>query len=175
MADEPELTELEEPIEVEPVTVPAQLREHVYKRPESVLVAVCTRGGEFLMLRRTRPAGFWQSVTGSLGWEESPREAALRELREETGLAVAKHDLVDLHHTERFTIRPAWRARYAPGEYYNREHWFALVLPRRRSVRLNPGEHVESRWLDAYRAAALATSWTNRDAILRLAGWTRVA
>lgn len=175
MADEPETTDLESLFELGPAPVRAEPRAHAYKRPESILVAVGTRSGEFLMLRRTRPAGFWQSVTGGLGWEESPREAALRELREETGLRVAKGDLIDLHHTERFTIRPAWRSRYAPGEYYNREYWFAIILPSRRSIRLNPREHLESRWLDAYRAAALATSWTNRDAILRLAGWTRVA
>ena len=51
-----------------------------YKRPQSVLVVVCTRGGEFLMLRRARPSQFWQSVTGSLNPGESPRLAALREI-----------------------------------------------------------------------------------------------
>ncbi|MGD8932832.1 MAG: NUDIX domain-containing protein, partial [Chromatiales bacterium] len=49
-----------------------------YKRPESVLVVVYTAGGEVLLLRRTRPRDFWQSVTGSLHWGESPRQAARR-------------------------------------------------------------------------------------------------
>jgi len=56
------------------------------KRPESVLVVVYTRAGEVLMLRRTSPRGFWQSVTGSLEWGELPAHAAARELYEETGL-----------------------------------------------------------------------------------------
>ena len=58
-----------------------------FKRPESVLVVVHTGDGRFLMLRRRAPAGFWQSVTGSLRWDEhDPAVAARRELREETGL-----------------------------------------------------------------------------------------
>ncbi len=43
-------------------------------------------------------------------------------------------------------------------------------LPSRRLIRLNPAEHLEYRWLPAVRAAAQATSWTNRDAIRWLSG-----
>lgn len=136
------------------------------KRPESVLVVVMTRGGEALMLRRTRPPGFWQSVTGSLRWNESALDAARRELTEETGLHPCDGTLIDLHWGERFPILPAWRARYGCGVHYNREHWFALVLTGRRLIRLNREEHLEHRWLPAGRAARLATSWTNRNAIL---------
>ena len=57
-----------------------------YKRPESVLVVIYTISGEVLLLERRQPAGFWQSVTGSLAWDEAPREAAIREVSEETGL-----------------------------------------------------------------------------------------
>ena len=140
-----------------------------YKRPESVLVVVCTGAGEFLLLRRTRPADFWQSVTGSLRHAESPRDAACRELAEETGIRVSRDALLDLRQGERFPILPAWRPRYAPGVHYNREHWFALILPRRRLVRLSPREHVECLWVPAARALSLASSWTNRKAI-RLLG-----
>jgi len=148
---------------------PAAGRAGRYKRPESVLVVAFTQAGDVLLLRRTRPSGFWQSVTGSLRPGESPRSAALRELREETGLLGAA-DLWDLRQSRLFPIIPAWRARYAPGVCFNREHWFALCLPSRRLIRLNPAEHLEYRWLPASRAAALATSWTNRDAIRWLSG-----
>lgn len=119
------------------------------------------------MLNRNRPRGFWQSVTGSLEPGESPRGAAERELFEETGLR-AGSGMVDCHYTERFPIISPWRARYAPGVHYNREHWFYFVLPFRRQVRLEPEEHVEHRWLPFCQAARLASSRTNRKAILWL-------
>ena len=143
------------------------MKRTAYKRPESILVVVATRGGEVLMLRRTQPADFWQSVTGSLRWGESPRQAALRELREETGIQ-AGAALLDLRHSVEFPILPAWRSRYAPAARVNREHWFALLLPGRRLIRRNPEEHSDHRWLRWPQAAQLASSWTNRDAILKM-------
>src|ERR1700724_588462 len=62
------------------VSVPA------FRRPESVLIVIYTDGGEFLLLERRRPPGFWQSVTGSLEWGEFADSAARREVIEETGI-----------------------------------------------------------------------------------------
>jgi dATP pyrophosphohydrolase len=135
-----------------------------YKRPESVLILVATLAGEVLMMERSRPHGFWQSVTGSLHWGESAREAAIRELREETGLQAGDR-LVDLHAGVRFPIVPPWRARYAPTERFNHEYWFLLELGSRRTIRLNPKEHRQCRWMQADNAARRATSWTNRKII----------
>ena len=154
--------------DAEPALTPEPDGRAAYKRPESVLVVVLTWSGEFLLLRRSEPAGFWQSVTGSLEAGEGARLAAVRELREETGLQVSPSRLFDLRRGERFPILPAWRARYAPGVRYNHEHWFALMLPGRRLIRLHPGDHLEYRWVSARQAAFLASSWTNRKAILAL-------
>ena len=54
-----------------------------FRRPESVLIVIYTVGGEFLLLERRRPPGFWQSVTGSLEWGETADDAARRELVED--------------------------------------------------------------------------------------------
>jgi len=97
-----------------------------HKRPESVLVLVYTRVGEVLMLRRTRPNRFWQSVTGSLEWGETPREAAERELYEETGLRFSGR-LTDCRHSESFPIIPPWRKRYAQGVHCNRNAILQLM------------------------------------------------
>lgn len=160
----------EEPAAAEadhPLVTPASA--HLHKRAQSVLVVICTRGGDFLLLRRTRPRGFWQSVTGSLSPGETARHAAVREVFEETGLLTGGA-LVDLHHCRLFPIVRAWRERYAPNVCFNREYWFALVLETRRLIRLNPREHAEYRWLPAGAASRLASSYTNGAAIRRLAG-----
>lgn len=139
-----------------------------FKRPESVLVLVYTEAGEVLMLRRRMPDDFWQSVTGSLEWDETPEQAARRELCEETGLQPGLDGitLVDCRITNRFPILPAWRARYAADVVENTEYVFRAVCAERPAIRLDHAEHLEHRWLARAEAAALATSYTNRDAIL---------
>jgi len=139
-----------------------------YKRPESVLVVVYTLTDEVLVLRRLQPADFWQSVTGSLRWEEAdPLDAARRELREETGLGDGV-TVIACAPTNRFSILPPWRHRYAPDATENVEHVFRVPLPERRPIALNPAEHGECEWLSRTAAAARVASWTNREAIIAL-------
>lgn len=140
-----------------------------YKQPESVLVVVHTAALDVLLLERVVPAGFWQSITGSLEAGERPLQAAVRELAEETGIVAAPGALRDWQHTNRFEIRPEWRARYAPDVTHNVEHVFSLCIERPAPVLLAPAEHRAQLWLPFRDAAARASSWTNRDAILRLA------
>ncbi|HRD66178.1 MAG TPA: dihydroneopterin triphosphate diphosphatase [Candidatus Competibacter sp.] len=139
-----------------------------YKRPESVLVVVYTTAGEVLVLCRRQPPGFWQSVTGSLRWDETdPLDAARRELREETGLSDAA-EVIACGKINRFPILPPWRHRYAPDAAENVEHVFRVPLPERRPIVLNPDEHGQYEWLPRSAAAVRVASWTNRDAILQL-------
>ena len=70
-----------------------------YKRPESVIVLVHSRCNQVLMLSRLAPVDFWQSVTGSLEPGESPQAAAVRELREETGIKVPDQGIFCLLYT----------------------------------------------------------------------------
>lgn len=136
-----------------------------FKRPESVLVVVHTRAGEVLLLERVSPRGWWQSVTGSLEPGETPRQAAVRELAEETGLAA--EGLVDLGLVQRFPILPQWQDRFAPGTRENLEHAFALGLAARIGIRLNLAEHLRHIWLPRAAALSRATSHTDRAAIER--------
>lgn len=139
-----------------------------YKRPESVLVVVYTTTGQFLLLRRSQPNCYWQSVTGSLEWGESPVNAARRELYEETGLC-AGASLINLQHSVTFRITAPWKTRYASHMLTNREHWFGLRLANRRLIRINPSEHSEYQWTDLNQACRLAQSQTNIAAMKRLA------
>ena len=139
-----------------------------YKRPESVLVIVYTRSGETLLLQRAGNP-FWQSVTGSLNWDErDPADAARRELLEETGIA-ASDGWRDWKQSRRFMILPEYRYRYGPGVIDNEEHVFSLELPGRCEVRLDPQEHVQSQWEKIETAAKSLWSWTNRAALSQLA------
>ena len=132
-----------------------------------MLVVVHT-ADRVLLLRRVDPPDFWQSVTGSLRWDErDPIQAARRELLEETGLDDAGQ-LRDMQLTHRFPILPAWRSRYAPEVKENTEHVFSLALPAETDINVNPAEHAEWGWFDFSAAAARATSWTNREVILKL-------
>ncbi|MDH3637704.1 MAG: dihydroneopterin triphosphate diphosphatase [Gammaproteobacteria bacterium] len=135
-----------------------------YKRPESVLVVVHTRGGQALLLKRADHPDFWQSVTGSLKPDEEPAAAAVRELFEETGIEAGDR-LRDWHKTNRFEILACWRLRYAPGTTHNLEHVYSLELPAAVPVTLNPEEHSEYRWLVLGDALEKVWSWSNRAAI----------
>jgi dATP pyrophosphohydrolase len=140
--------------------------EAAFKRPESVLVVIYTRALECLVLERVTPPGFWQSVTGTLRWDETHSQCAAREVREETGLDPA--GLRDARVEKEFPILPAWRKRYASSVTTNREHWWYLELRRAMPVRLSPSEHKTCEWLPLDAAIARVTSWTNREAIERL-------
>jgi dATP pyrophosphohydrolase len=136
-----------------------------FRRPESVLIVIYTAGGEFLLLERRRPPGFWQSVTGSLEWGEMADDAARREVIEETGITQGM--LRNLQWTQVYEILPSFGKKYAPGITRNLEHAFALKLLQRVPVTLSP-EHVQYRWASAAEAVETASSSTNRAVIQQL-------
>lgn len=160
-----------------------------FKRPESVLVVVYTPRLECLLLERVSPPGFWQSVTGALRWGETRAAAAVREVREETGLVCAAPEpdagapessrregthggrppaLTETHVTNRFPILPEWRRRYAPGVTENLEHLLYLELPGTCRITLDGKEHIGYRWMGLEEAMRKAASWTDRAALERL-------
>lgn len=123
---------------------------------------------QVLLMERADKAGFWQSVTGSLEGDESPKQAAIREVMEETGLDATKFDLQDWQASNVYEIYPHWRHRYAPGVVENTEHLFGLELPSKLTIELSPDEHVRYQWVDWREAANLVFSWTNVDALKKL-------
>jgi dATP pyrophosphohydrolase len=136
-----------------------------------VLVVVYTADGSTLLLQRHDPAGYWQSVTGGLRASETPRAAAERELREETGLVGVT--LVDLETKVRYPIAAAWRARYAPQVSHNVEHQFAVRLARQQVVTLDSAEHAACAWVPIERAIRLVSSSSNRAALEQIARGVR--
>ena len=134
-----------------------------FRRPESVLVLVLAEPSMTLLLRRVAPFSFWQSITGSLDPGERPREAALRELKEETGLQGLHLEGPVAART--FTIDPRWRDRYAPGVTQNVEHEFRLHVTAPVSIALDRQEHNAYQWLERDAAVQRVWSWTNKAAL----------
>jgi dihydroneopterin triphosphate diphosphatase len=151
--------------------LPLPLKPH--KTPISALVLIYTQnmqtqGLQVLIMERADKAGFWQSVTGSIENDEMPIEAAIREVKEETGLDALKYDLQDWQASNVYEIYPHWRHRYAPGVVENTEHLFGLCVPNTVEIQLAPNEHTSYEWVDWREAAQRVFSWTNVDALKRL-------
>lgn len=119
-------------------------------------------------MERADKVGFWQSVTGSVEGDETPDEAAVREVQEETGLNALEYDFQDWEAANTYEIYPHWRHRYADGVTENVEHLFGLTLPTPLAITLAPNEHVRYEWVDWREAAQRVFSWTNIDALKRL-------
>jgi 8-oxo-dGTP pyrophosphatase MutT (NUDIX family)/ribosomal protein S18 acetylase RimI-like enzyme len=138
-----------------------------WRLPHSVqvfLVSIDAGLPRFLLLqRRARedlglPA-FWQGVTGALEAGETHARAAMREVREETGLVL---DAVrSAHFEQRFPIRPQWRTMYGPEPAEVREQVFYAVVPPDCCPRLSV-EHQAWRWATAPEAYALLDFGENR-------------
>jgi dATP pyrophosphohydrolase len=139
-----------------------------YKVPVSALVLIHTADLKVLLLERADKVGFWQSVTGSIEEGETPYQAAIREVQEETGLDASQYKFEDWQALNVYEIYEHWRYRYAPGVTHNTEHLFGLELPSMLPVQLAPDEHVRYEWVDWRVAAKKVFSWTNVDALKRL-------
>jgi dATP pyrophosphohydrolase len=140
-----------------------------YKIPISVLVVIHTPDMRVLLLERADHPGWWQSVTGSQDPGETLAQTVTREVREETGLDVSSHRLVDWRQQNVYEIYACYQHRYAPGTTHNTEHVFSLELAAPLPVTLAPGEHLDWRWRPWREAADLCFSPSNAEAIRALA------
>ena len=114
------------------------------------------------MLRRA-DTGVWQGVAGGGEGDETPSEAAVREIEEETGAIV--QDVIDLDSVEMLSVLDvAGFLRWGEDVRYIPEHAFCADVPLDTPIRLS-GEHTECRWCNLEEALDMLEWESNRQAI----------
>ena len=117
----------------------------------------------FLLLK-TRPerGGFWQPVTGGVDPGEALEVAALREAKEETGLAFL-HTPVPLGRSFEFESRG--KTVGEQGFHLKVQSLHSDLPP---AVQLDPHEHVDSLWVSAEAAFQLLKYESNSQLLRKL-------
>jgi len=131
-----------------------------------------TAGGdrEFAVFRRADGDGtMWQALSGGGEDNETPQDAARREMQEEAGLDSSTTLLALSCRADIPTA--SWKGRQAWADHLDviPEHAFAVEVSPGAELRLSD-EHAEMRWLEFEPARALLTYESNRAALAELRG-----
>ncbi|MEB2836453.1 MAG: NUDIX hydrolase [Desulfurococcales archaeon] len=122
--------------------------------PNTVAVLPVLGGTQVVLLRQYRPAiGQWiiEAPAGTLEEGETPEEAAIRELREETGLRPGRLEKVG-------------EAYLTPGYSTEYMHFYIVWDPLEGEPSPEEGEVIEAMKLDVGEALAMAERGEIRDA-----------
>ena len=142
-----------------------RVRREVVRHPGAVLVIPCLEGNRVVMVRNERIAvdrRLWELPAGKLEPGEAPRDAAGRELEEETGYRAAR-------------IRPLGEFYTSPGFCDELMHVFVADDLHLVGQRLEPGEDIFVETVPVAEALAMIDDGRIRDGktIAALLMWVR--
>jgi 8-oxo-dGTP pyrophosphatase MutT (NUDIX family) len=146
------------------VRLPYQILVYIYRRPTPQTT-------EYLLLKRAEArGGFWQGVTGGVEMGETLLQAALREVREETGYQRFNRFMpLDFRYSY-LLDRARWGYLYAPDvETIDEECFGAEIGLDQGEPALDPNEHDQYRWADIQQALGLLAWPENQEALRRFA------
>jgi dATP pyrophosphohydrolase len=109
---------------------------------------------------------FWQGVTGGLEEGENAKQAALRELSEETGFVHSSLEKLDYFYS--FPVQDEWRKMYSPGTVVIVEHVFIAIVERHEEPTLSE-EHDKWKWCTLDQALQLLIYPGNIQALKKCA------
>lgn len=136
--------------------------------PLQVLVYPVTfsrHGAQVLLLKRNQKrGGFWQGVTGAPFENEALSDAALRELREETGFEVER--VVEVRFSYSFPVPREYRHLYSDDVSEIVEHVFFVETDG--SAPVLSAEHDEWRWCSFQEARQMLAWEENKTALDRV-------
>ncbi len=126
------------------------------KKVQVYLFRRTDRAVEFLLLKRVQELrGFWQPITGTVEEGESPRQAARREVREETGLEDFQH-----------VVGPVYSFAFVKNRVEFHEEVFGMEVGNVPIMLSN--EHSECRWVNLKEALELLHYVQNKRGLCRL-------
>ncbi|MET3558096.1 8-oxo-dGTP diphosphatase [Streptococcus rupicaprae] len=114
-----------------------------------------TYQGKYLLIKRSRIKrgqanvypNYWDIPGGSVEFGELPRDAAVREVREETGLIISDEGLSLIHEDSQFDTHKQ--------TVFTRLVYRYGLLETPETIVLDPEEHVDDCWLDCHQAQKL--------------------
>lgn len=132
-----------------------------------VVAVVRRENGLVLTLERVDTPGAWQFPQGGVDVDESPTEAAWRELGEETGLDERSVRLVSsLHDWITYEWPDEIRSRQKPGRLGQAQRWFLFGVDPRLDertfadrIRPDGREFSSWRWMDPARLVDEVVEW----------------
>ena len=129
------------------------------KEASAGIIVYCYEQGEIYYLLLLYTAGHWDFAKGHKEAGESKKEAALRELKEETGLSVSLDPGFEESITYNFVDYN--------GIYTHKTVYFFVGIAKTTAVTLSD-EHVDYAWLP-YKDAVKKLTYTNAQVVLQKA------